>query len=150
MIHNMAGGGGAGLNFKVVSGLTRPANPVENTIWVPTDTDISSYAFSATEPRFNRITYPFVSSNQTVNGTTWTDNGDGTLTVNGTTTGSTYYVLSNKNDTGRAVELEAGTYTMSLGASNGNYYQILHKNYTISCISSRAFSTIYSICRNHA
>ena len=42
--------GGGGLNFKVVGGLTQPANPAENTIWVATDTPISGYAFSATEP----------------------------------------------------------------------------------------------------
>ena len=42
-------GGGAGLNFKVV-GNPQPSNPVENTIWVDTDTPITSWVFSATEP----------------------------------------------------------------------------------------------------
>lgn len=44
------GGGGAGLNFKVVGGATQPASATENTIWVNTDTAITSYVFSVTEP----------------------------------------------------------------------------------------------------
>lgn len=44
------GGGGAGLNFKVISGATEPSNPKENTIWVNTDTKITDWEFSATEP----------------------------------------------------------------------------------------------------
>ena len=43
-------GGANSLNFKVVGGTTAPANPKENTIWVNTDTAISSWAFSATQP----------------------------------------------------------------------------------------------------
>ena len=43
-------GGGANLNFKVVGGTTEPASPKENTIWVNTDTAITSYVFAAAEP----------------------------------------------------------------------------------------------------
>lgn len=51
MILNMVGGaGGGGLNFSVVGGSAQPGNPKENTIWVNTDTDITGWAFSATEP----------------------------------------------------------------------------------------------------
>ena len=50
MIHDMIGGGGAPLNFKVVGGTSAPASPKENTIWVNTSTAITSWAFSATEP----------------------------------------------------------------------------------------------------
>lgn len=49
MIFNMSGGGG-GLNFAVVGGLTQPASPKENTIWVKTETKISGWVFSPTEP----------------------------------------------------------------------------------------------------
>ena len=45
-----AGGGGAGLNFKVVGDTSAPSNPSENTIWVNTDAAITSWAFSSTEP----------------------------------------------------------------------------------------------------
>ena len=44
------GVGGGGLNFQVVGGTTQPEIPKENTIWVNTDTDITSYVFSATNP----------------------------------------------------------------------------------------------------
>lgn len=47
---NAGGGSGGGLNFKVVGGTSTPASPKENTIWVNTDAEISSWAFSATEP----------------------------------------------------------------------------------------------------
>ena len=42
--------GGAGLNFKIVGGTTRPQNPQENTIWINTDTAIGEYQFSSTKP----------------------------------------------------------------------------------------------------
>lgn len=43
---------GVELNFKVVGGTTEPENPTENMIWVNTDTDITSWAFSPTELNF--------------------------------------------------------------------------------------------------
>ena len=42
--------GGASLNFKVVGGTTQPTSASENTIWVNTDTAISEWVFSVTEP----------------------------------------------------------------------------------------------------
>lgn len=45
-----AGGGGGGLNFRVIGGTSTPENHKENDIWVNTDTEITSWAFSATEP----------------------------------------------------------------------------------------------------
>lgn len=51
MILNMVGGGGSGgLNFSVVGGTSHPGNPKENTIWVNTETEISGWVFSASEP----------------------------------------------------------------------------------------------------
>lgn len=43
-------GTSGGVNFKVVGGATQPATARENTIWVNTDTTISGWVFSATEP----------------------------------------------------------------------------------------------------
>ena len=45
-----AGGGGGGLNFKVVGGSAQPENPKENTIWVETDGEIPGWVFSASMP----------------------------------------------------------------------------------------------------
>lgn len=47
---NAGGGSGGGLNFKVVGGTSTPSSPKENTIWVNTDAEITSWVFSATEP----------------------------------------------------------------------------------------------------
>ena len=41
---------GIKLNFEVVGGTTEPTNPKENTIWVNTDTGITGWYFSATQP----------------------------------------------------------------------------------------------------
>lgn len=49
MILNMAGGGGAPLNFKVV-GNPKPNIPKENTIWLNTDDEITGWVFSVDEP----------------------------------------------------------------------------------------------------
>ena len=43
-------GGGVPLNFKVVGGTSAPSNPKENTIWINTDAEITSWVFSATQP----------------------------------------------------------------------------------------------------
>lgn len=50
MIFNMSGGGGgAGLNFKIV-GNPQPAEAKENTIWIDTDEDITGWHFDTIEP----------------------------------------------------------------------------------------------------
>lgn len=41
---------GAGLNFKVVGGVTQPTGPKENTIWVNTDQKITGWYFHPTQP----------------------------------------------------------------------------------------------------
>lgn len=41
---------GAGLNFKLVGGLTQPSGQKENTIWVSTNAKITGYYFSPTQP----------------------------------------------------------------------------------------------------
>lgn len=42
--------GGGGVNFKVVGGLIQPSDPKDNDIWINTDTAITGWVFSATEP----------------------------------------------------------------------------------------------------
>lgn len=41
---------GVELNFEVVGGTSQPSNPKENTIWVNTNTAITDWVFSATQP----------------------------------------------------------------------------------------------------
>lgn len=49
MIFNLSGGA-AGLNFNIVGGTVEPTNPRENTIWVDTPEDITSWIFDANTP----------------------------------------------------------------------------------------------------
>lgn len=42
--------GGTDLNFEVVGGTTQPENPVENTIWVNTEQEITGWCFSTENP----------------------------------------------------------------------------------------------------
>lgn len=48
--HGGGGGAAASLNFKVVGGTSRPSSPGENTVWVNTDTAVSSWVLSPVEP----------------------------------------------------------------------------------------------------
>lgn len=50
MIFNVTGGGGGGLNMKVVGSTTQPTAPRENTIWISTATAITGYVLSPTRP----------------------------------------------------------------------------------------------------
>ena len=50
IIVRRGGGGGAGLNFEVVGGTTKPSSPVENTIWFNTSNAITCWTFSPSEP----------------------------------------------------------------------------------------------------
>ena len=55
----------------------------------------------------NSIPYPYSKTTQTVNGVTFTDNGDGTINVNGTATANTLFYLN-------AIGLNIGTGTFTL------------------------------------
>lgn len=55
----------------------------------------------------NLIPHPFTDTTKTVNGVTWTDNGDGTVTANGTSTNYTRFFLC------EFTAEKSGTYTLS-------------------------------------
>lgn len=127
MIFNESGG--TSLNFKVIGGITEPSNPKENTIWVNTGTEITSWDFSATEPNKrsknkNMIVYPFIDTTKTTNGITFTDNKNGTITANGTATADAYFRCSVEDDPSEIVATP-GTYILSgcpSGGGNGTYH----------------------------
>ena len=68
----------------------------------------------------NLIPYPFTNSTSTINGVTFTDNGDGTITANGSATdNATYYFgwyVANP------IEFPKGQYTLS-GSPSGSDYE---------------------------
>ena len=63
----------------------------------------------------NLLKYPFFNSTKTVYGITFTDNGDGTITANGTATGQAQFLIIGGAE---KKTIPAGTYTMS-GCPNG-------------------------------
>jgi hypothetical protein len=117
-------GGGSSLNFKVI-GNPKPETAKENTIWVDTDTPITSWDFSATQPHRrsgtkNLIPYPYVRTTHTIFGITYTDNGDGTITANGTSTSTENapFILTDVKSGADTLILTPGVYTLS-GAPYG-------------------------------
>lgn len=70
----------------------------------------------------NLLTYPYLHTTQTIQNVEWTDNGDGTITANGTNDSSDTYSIFNcvtRTDTTMPLFLEAGTYILSGCPSDG-------------------------------
>lgn len=63
----------------------------------------------------NLIPYPYVNKTTTIGGVTYTDNGDGTITANGTATATSIYGLQ-----WYTIPLTKGTYTISGIPANGS------------------------------
>lgn len=90
--------GSANLNFNIVGGTIPPAKPKDNTIWVDTDVPIHHWSLNGKVPRKrsnnkNLFTYPYADTTKIVNGITFTDNGDGSITINGTATKAADFYL---------------------------------------------------------
>lgn len=60
----------------------------------------------------NLLAYPYSDTTQTYNGITATDNGDGSITLNGTATNMTYFDF-HRNDDAKPAYIAPGTYTFS-------------------------------------
>lgn len=75
----------------------------------------------------NRFKYPYTDTTKTVNGITFTDNGDGSITINGTATAqANFYIKSgvwrfDPNNT-----IEEGTYSINNISRNGNIFLCLN------------------------
>lgn len=82
----------------------------------------------------NLIPYPYNQTTKTVNGITFTDNGNGTITVNGNATGNAYYYISRIDS--KDFQVEGGkTYQMSwghLGSSQTYYCFLKYDNKTVA------------------
>ncbi len=82
----------------------------------------------------NIITYPFKETTKTVSGVTFTDNGDGTITVNGTPTETAIFQLCNiKLDTSKKYFISDG-----VNASQNTYYTQLYATDATSLPTSNA------------
>jgi hypothetical protein len=61
----------------------------------------------------NMIQYPYADTSKTVNGITFTDNGDGTITINGTASANAQFNIANHRDSNWGIE-NGKTYTLSI------------------------------------
>lgn len=72
----------------------------------------------------NLIPYPYEETTKTINGITFTDNGDGTVTANGTATGAAYFKLQST----KPINVENQTVVLSgcpVGGSTSSYFILL-------------------------
>ena len=110
--------GGEQLDFRVVNRSSQPASPRENTLWISTTNALNGWTYGPDMPlrrskNKNFATYPYTNTTVTVSGVTYTDNGDGTVTVNGTATKDAYFRASKASAEDGMFLLPAGTYTLS-------------------------------------
>lgn len=74
----------------------------------------------------NLLTYPYAGSNKIVNGLTITDNGDGSITVSGTATVTTYFIVEDQ----AKFTLPEGKYILSGGSDSAYLYADLYNGQT--------------------
>lgn len=90
----------------------------------------------------NLLPYPYVDTTKTINGITFTDNGDGTITVNGTSTENAYFSLYGSTTNQQPI---IGNY-VSGGSTNVNVsvynFDQEQDKYTILAISNGSFTEI--------
>lgn len=100
----------------------------------------------------NLIPYPYANTTRTENGVTFTDNGDGSITINGTPTTDTGFML---RSAANPIVLDAGSYRMGINAdkqTNASAYASTASGLTISSnanvatnITERTSTTYISI-----
>ncbi len=91
----------------------------------------------------NMIPYPYVDTTKTANGVTFTDNGDGSVTVKGTATAAVYFALSKVNYGAQWLTSGKSDGTFSLGGARMTYNSSNHA-LSISISSGMAVDeTIY-------
>lgn len=84
----------------------------------------------------NLIPYPYADTTKTVNGITFTDNGDGTITANGTSTGNADFVLANAFNIKTGMTISGSDYSMASSyliqayLDNANYIQTRSDTFT--------------------
>lgn len=107
------GDGWSGKTFTVSNAKIERGNKA--TDWTPAPEDQTAYVDSIQIGGRNLLRRSYYQQTTTVNGITCTNNGDGSVTINGTTTDTpTVYCFNDSSASSRGhVTLEAGTYTLS-------------------------------------
>lgn len=100
------------IGIKVTSGAT-----LDNVVFKPMLQDITDLP--------NLITYPYAETTKTANGVTFTDNGDGSITANGTVTDTTKVNFAFSTRFTNRINASKGVYAISgcpSGGSGNTYY----------------------------
>lgn len=104
----------------IVSALNDIKNEINNTGLVGNVTAIVNMYGSK-----NLNSYPYYQTTKVENGITFTDNGDGSVTVSGTASADAYFTLHNYSNTKNQCVLKKGTYILSgcsIGGSLSTYF----------------------------
>lgn len=89
--------------------------------YVPTNKELMSYKVNGELGAKNLLPYPYHDTTITTNGITWTDNGDGTITVNGTATAVSFFSFYNNISDITKCAFELGkTYKISMELTNAS------------------------------
>lgn len=113
---------GAGVIGKVTNDMTQESI----LIWIESGTVCDNLVFKPMLVDLNTqnlIPYPYARTTQTINGVTLTDNGDGTITVNGTATANVWYPISTRSAS--TIYATKGKYYLSgcpSGGSGSTYF----------------------------
>ena len=108
----------------VQDGTPTPDNPVEiqsvgDLVTDETSEYYGKYDVPVVTNGKNLLPYPYVQTTRTVNGITFTDNGDGSITANGTATATAAFTLVGNSLWSGDMPFSAGTYTISGCPSGG-------------------------------
>lgn len=122
-------------------------SPVEHIVNVKVD-HVDPTTVTLTRCGKNLIPYPYVSKTNTTNGITFTDNGDGSVTINGTAIADAYFYLQRNVEYGGIINAISSKESATNGiytASKRLYYNPLNKHLTINILSGDVVTneTIY-------
>lgn len=122
-------------------------SPVEHIVNVKVD-HVDPTTVTLTRCGKNLIPYPYVSKTNTTNGITFTDNGDGSVTIDGTAIADAYFYLQKNaeyGDTINAIRVKESATNGIYTASKRLYYNPLNKQLTINILSGDVVTneTIY-------
>ena len=93
----------------------------------------------------NLLSYPYVHTTKTHNGVTFTDNGDGTITANGTAEGGNAVFQFTNGGVGNRTLIKSGTYILSGNPSSNRMYVYIYADNEVT-----SSSQIVSVINNNS
>ena len=116
----------------------------ENAIDLPCNVDINGNAYQETTEGYNLLPYPYSDTAVSLNGLTISSNNNGTLLLNGTSTGTVNFYFRRGSD---SWELEKGKYTFSINNNHNKITRIVGGNtsniaYTYSTQDNMEFEVV--------